>query len=87
VNRRKRKAVVNQVVSPPFERITFDPGKMGGRACMRGLRVTVGLIVSLIAEGVPRDEILADYPYLEEEDIHQALAYAAWLAREEFLLA
>jgi uncharacterized protein (DUF433 family) len=68
-----------------FDRITFEPGKMGGRACIRGMRVTVGLIVSLVAEGVPWDEILRDYPYLEEEDIRQALAYAAWLAREEII--
>ena len=65
-----------------FDRITFEPGKMGGRACSRGLRVTVGLIVSRVAEGVSRDEILRVYPYLEQEDIRQALAYAVWLARE-----
>jgi uncharacterized protein (DUF433 family) len=70
-----------------FDRITFEPGKMGGRACIRGLRVTVGLIVSLVAEGMSRDEILKDYPYLEAEDIRQALAYAAWLAREEVIPA
>ena len=57
----------------PFDRITFEPGKMGGRACIRGLRITVGLIVSLIAEGVSWAEILTDYPYLEKEDIRQAL--------------
>jgi uncharacterized protein (DUF433 family) len=66
-----------------FDRITFEPGKMGGRACIRGMRVTVGLVVSLVAEGLSGDEILADFPYLEREDIRQALSYAAWLAREE----
>jgi uncharacterized protein (DUF433 family) len=66
-----------------LDRITFEPRKMGGRACIGGLRITVGLIVSLVAEGVSREEILADYPDLEPEDIRQALAYAAWLAREE----
>jgi len=66
-----------------LDRITFEPGKMGGRACLRGLRITVGLVVSLIADGVPREEILRDYPDLEAEDIRQALAYAAWLTREE----
>lgn len=66
-----------------LDRITFEPGKMGGRACIRGLRITVGLIVSLVAEGASREEILADYPDLEPEDIRQALVYAAWLAREE----
>ncbi len=66
-----------------IDRITFEPGKMGGRACVRGLRITVGLIVSLVAEGVPFEELLTDYPDLEAEDIRQSLAYAAWLAREE----
>jgi uncharacterized protein (DUF433 family) len=66
-----------------LDRITFEPGKMGGRACIRGLRISVGLVVALVAEGLSRDEILADYPDLEAEDIRQALAYAAWLTREE----
>ena len=70
-----------------FSRITFEPGKMGGRACIRGLRITVGLIVSLVAEGISWDDILGDYPDLESEDIGQALAYAAWLAREEVVPA
>jgi uncharacterized protein (DUF433 family) len=70
-----------------FDRITFEPGKMGGRACIRGMRVTVGVVVSLIAEGVSREDILKDYPYLELEDIRQALGYAAWLTREEVILA
>ena len=70
---------------PGLDRITFEPGKMGGRACIRGLRITVGLIVSLVAEGVSWDEILTDYPDLEREDIRQALGYAAWLAREEII--
>ena len=70
-----------------FERITFEPGKMGGRACIRGMRITVGLIVSLVSEGIPREEILTDYPDLEKEDIRQALAYAAWLTREEIVPA
>jgi uncharacterized protein (DUF433 family) len=70
-----------------FDRITFEPGKMGGRACIRGMRVTVGLVVSLVAEGLSWDEILRDYPYLERDDIRQALAYAAWLTREEIVPA
>ena len=70
-----------------FDRITFEPGKMGGRACIRGMRVTVGMIVSLVAEGVSNEEILRDYPYLETEDIRQALVYAAWLTREEVIPA
>jgi uncharacterized protein (DUF433 family) len=70
-----------------FERITFEPGKMGGRACIRGLRITMGLVVSLIAEGASWEEILGDYPDLEREDMRQALAYAAWLTREEIVSA
>jgi uncharacterized protein (DUF433 family) len=70
-----------------LDRITFEPGKMGGRACIRGMRVTVGLVVSLVAEGLSWDEIISDYPYLEREDIRQALSYAAWLTREEIIPA
>jgi uncharacterized protein (DUF433 family) len=73
--------------SSGFDRITFEPGKMGGRACIRGLRITVATVVSLVAEGATAQEILADYPELEAEDIRQALSYAAWLARDEVLLA
>ncbi|HVR11817.1 MAG TPA: DUF433 domain-containing protein [Thermoanaerobaculia bacterium] len=70
-----------------FDRITFDPKIMGGRACIRGMRITVGHVVTLIAEGAPVEEIVEDYPYLEKEDIQQALGYAAWLAREEVFSA
>jgi len=66
-----------------FDRITFDPHVMGGRACIRGMRICVSLIVNLVANGMTADEIVADYPYLEPEDIRQALQYAAWLAEEE----
>jgi uncharacterized protein (DUF433 family) len=65
-----------------FDRITQEPGKMGGRACIRGMRVTVGMIVGQMGAGHSVDEILADYPYLEREDIMQALRYAAWRAEE-----
>ncbi|MEW4531346.1 DUF433 domain-containing protein [Maioricimonas sp. JC845] len=65
-----------------FERITFDPQVMGGKPCIRGMRVTVGTIVGLIASGATTDEILSDYPYLEPEDIAAALSYAAWRAEE-----
>ncbi len=71
----------------PFERITFEPGKMGGRACIRGMRITVGTIVGLVAEGETTEAILAAYPDLEPEDIRQALAYAAWLTREDVVPA
>ena len=70
---------------PGLDRVTFEPGKMGGRACIRGLRITVGMIVSLVAEGMSWDDILNDYPDLERDDIRQALAYAAWLTREEVI--
>lgn len=66
----------------PFDRITRDPQVMGGRACVRGMRVTVGMIVGQIGAGISIDELLADYPYLEREDVLQALQYAAWLAEE-----
>ena len=65
-----------------FDRITFDPNVMGGRACIRGIRLTVSLVLNLVANGMSEREIIADYPYLESQDIRQALAYAAWLAEE-----
>jgi uncharacterized protein (DUF433 family) len=65
-----------------FDRITFDPHVMGGRACLRGMRITVSLIVNLVANGMTMAEILEAYPYLEPEDVRQALQYAAWLAEE-----
>jgi uncharacterized protein (DUF433 family) len=68
-----------------FGRITFDPQVMGGRACIRGLRVTVSLVLNLIANGMTAEEIVEAYPYLEPEDAHEALRYAAWLAEENVL--
>lgn len=68
-------------------RITFDPNVMGGKPCIRGLRVTVGTIVGLIASGHSHDEILKLYPYLEEEDLPEALAYAARHVDEVELLS
>lgn len=65
-----------------FERITFDPAVMGGRACIRGMRITVSLIINLVAAGASADEILREYPDLEKEDVVQALQYVAWLAEE-----
>lgn len=63
-------------------RITFDPKVMGGRPCIRSMRVTVGMIVGLMASGHGKEEILRLYPYLEPNDIDEALAYAAWRAEE-----
>ena len=65
-----------------FDRITFDPQVMGGRACIRGMRITVSLLVNLVANGMTIAEILEAYPYLEPEDVRQALQYVAWLAEE-----
>ena len=59
-----------------FDRITFDPTIMGGRACIRGMRVTVSLLVNLVANRMSTEEILEAYPYLEAEDVQQALQYA-----------
>ena len=71
-----------------LDRITQNPEIMGGKACIRGMRVTVGMIVGQIGAGRGIDELLADYPYLEREDIMQALRYAAWRAEErEVVLA
>jgi uncharacterized protein (DUF433 family) len=66
-----------------FERITFDSRILGGRACIRGMRIPVSVIVGQIAHGASEKGILEDYPDLEPEDIRQALEYAAWLAQEE----
>ena len=67
---------------PEMDRITRNPLVMGGKACIRGMRVTVGMIVGQIGGGVTIDALLADYPYLEREDIYQALRYAAWRVEE-----
>jgi uncharacterized protein (DUF433 family) len=70
-----------------LDRITFDPSVLSGRACIRGMRIPVSVIVGQIAHGATRDQVLADYPDLEPEDITQALEYAAWLAREDIRTA
>jgi uncharacterized protein (DUF433 family) len=71
-----------------LNRITQNPNVMGGKACIRGMRVTVGMIVGQIGAGRSVDDLLASYPYLEREDVMQALRYAAWLAEErEVVLA
>ncbi len=71
-----------------LNRITQDPEVMGGKACIRGMRVTVGMVVEQIGAGHSLEEILVDYPYLEREDLMQALRYAAWRADErEVMLA
>ena len=67
----------------PLTRITIDPEVMGGKPCIRGMRVTVGTIVGLIATGKTVEDILAEYSYLEREDVLEALSYAAWRAEEK----
>jgi uncharacterized protein (DUF433 family) len=66
-----------------LNRVTFDPDVMGGKPCIRGMRVTVGMIVGMVAAGHKENEILKLYPYLEVEDIRQALVYAAWRVMEQ----
>ena len=66
-----------------FDRITFDPVVMGGRACIRGMRMTVSLVVNLVANGMSVEDIIREYPELEAEDIRQGLQYASALANEE----
>ena len=67
---------------PVLDRITRNVAVMGGKPCVRGMRITVGVIVGLVASGHEFSEILSAYPYLEDEDIRQALAYAAWRVEE-----
>ena len=68
-----------------FDRITFDPKIMAGKACIRGIRITVALVLNLVAGGMTTEEIIRDYPYFEPEDIRQSLLYASWLAQENVL--
>lgn len=65
-----------------FDRITVTPGVMGGKPCIRGMRITVGMIVGELSAGRSIDQVLVDYPYLEREDVQQALRYAAWRVDE-----
>ena len=66
-----------------FDRITMDPTVMGGKPCLRGMRVTVGMIVGLLGTGKTINDILTAYPYLQREDVLEALQYAAWRAEEK----
>jgi uncharacterized protein (DUF433 family) len=72
----------------PFTRITRDPAVMGGKACIRGMRVTVGMILGNLGAGVTIERLLEEYPYLTREDVLEAIRYGAWLASErEIMLA
>jgi len=70
----------------PFDRITIDPNVMNGRPCIRGMRIQVSLLLSLVANGMTSEEIIKAYPYIEPEDISQCLHYAAWLAEDRIEL-
>ena len=70
-----------------FDRITFDPKVLAGKACIRGMRISVSLVVNLVANGMTAAEIVAEYPDLEEEDVKQALKYAAWASDDLFIPA
>ena len=65
------------------DRITFDPHILGGRACLRGMRITVAHVVNLVANGMSPQQIVTEHPDLEPDDVREALRYAAWLATEE----
>lgn len=67
---------------PHLERITHDPSVMGGKPCIRGMRITVGTLLGLLASGATRAEVLLEYPVLEDADVDAALAYAAWRLEE-----
>jgi uncharacterized protein (DUF433 family) len=66
-----------------FNRVTFNEDIMGGKACIRGMRIPVSIVINLLANGLKIEEIIAEYPDLEAEDIQQSLKYAAWLVSEE----
>jgi uncharacterized protein (DUF433 family) len=66
-----------------FERITFDPHVMGGRACIRGMRIPVSAVLAQIAHGASPEDVVQAYPDLDREDVREAVEYAAWLTREE----
>jgi uncharacterized protein (DUF433 family) len=66
-----------------FDRITFDPNIMRGRACIRGMRITVALVVNLVVNGMTTDDIIREYPDLQPDDVREALAYASALANED----
>ena len=70
-----------------FDRITFDPNMLGGKACIRGMRIAVSLVVNLVANGMSVEEIVSEYPELEREDVRQALRYAAWVSDDQFIAA
>jgi uncharacterized protein (DUF433 family) len=79
--------ILSAVTTAQFDRITVDPDVLGGKACIRGLRLSVGMTVQMVAAGKTTQQIIDEYPYLEAEDVRQALAYSAQLAENEYHLA
>ena len=77
----------SEIAMMPFDRVTFDPQVLGGRACICGMRIPVSVIVGQVAHGASDREILEGYPELEPADIRQALQYAAWLTQEQVVTA
>ena len=75
------------MVNTQFDRVTVDPERLGGKPCIRELRITVGMVVQMVAAGKTAEDIVAEYPYLEIDDVRQALGYAAALAENDFHLA
>lgn len=74
------------MVNGQFDRITVDPARLGGKPCIRGLRISAGMLVQMVAAGKTVEEITSEYPYLDSEDVRQALAYSAALAENEYHL-
>jgi len=72
------------MVNTQFDRITVNPDPLGGKPCIRGLRISVGMVVQMVAAGKTIEEVISEYPYLEAEDVRQALAYSAALAENEY---
>lgn len=87
LNIRARRGDTAPMTFPEIDRITMDPDVMGGKPCIRGMRVTVGTVTALIAAGSTVEETLRLYPYLDERNIRAAVAYAAWRAMERELPA
>jgi uncharacterized protein (DUF433 family) len=79
--------ILAAMVNTQFDRITVNPDRLGGKPCIRGLRISVGMVVQMVAAGKTIEEIISEYPYLEAEDVRQALAYSAALAENEYHLA
>jgi uncharacterized protein (DUF433 family) len=82
---RSAKMISDPKVMNAFDRITVNPNVMQGKPCVRGMRVTVSLVVNLVASGMSTEEIIRSYPYLEPEDIAQCLTYAAWVVDERVI--